>query len=124
MNDDKETATPRPTPNPRLQLPPRAEIAADARAKMERGETLTLQEQRLLVLALPRKVRRKHGIRTTPIRAEINAIRAMSEGAEGPRTGYTGNTAQHQQRYDANQRKNAARAARKAARAARKAASA
>jgi hypothetical protein len=98
-------------------VPPRWSASAEARAKRERGEKLTDGEQRLLIAALPRKTRLKHKIRTTPIKAEIAALRQMGDGVE-VRTGYTGNTAQHQQRYDARKRGEATlakRAARKAA---------
>jgi hypothetical protein len=84
-------------------IPPRQEMAAEAKRKLQAGEKLTQEEQRLLILALPRKVRRKHKIRTTPIRLEIAALKSMGDGVE-KRTGYTGNTAQHQQRYDAKKR--------------------
>ena len=86
-----------------IQLPPRQEMAAEAKRKLQAGEKLTQEEQRLLILALPRKVRRKHKIRTTPIRLEVAALKSISDGVEN-RTGYTGNTAQHQQRYEAGQR--------------------
>ena len=59
-------------------VPPRQEMAAAARAKVEKGEPLTPEEQRLLILALPRKVRRTHKVRTTSIRAELDALTMMA----------------------------------------------
>lgn len=66
-----------------IQLPPRQEMAAAALEKLKRGEQLTDAEQRQVILALPRKTRRKHKIRTTPIREEVAALRTMRIPGEG-----------------------------------------
>ncbi len=94
-----------------VTVPPRWEVSAEARQKVADGKPITQQEQRLLILALPRKTRLKLKIRTTDVRATVNALRQMGDGVEA-RTGYTGNTAQHQQRYEAGQRAKARKAAR------------
>lgn len=89
----------------RVTLPPRSQMAADARSKAEAEKRpLTVEEQRLQVFALPRKVRRANKIPTTPHKAGIAALRAMSTGAEVRGPQYTGNKMQHQQRYDSTHR--------------------
>jgi hypothetical protein len=70
-------------------IPPRQEAAAPVREKMKRGEPLTQEEQRLLILALPRKTRRAHGIRTTNIREELNALVSMADPALEKAAGVT-----------------------------------
>ncbi len=63
---------------PTVILPPRQQAVIEIREKVKRGEPITQQEQRLLILALPRKVRRTHKIRTPPIRAELDALKTMA----------------------------------------------
>jgi hypothetical protein len=70
---------------------------------VQAGEQITKEEQRLLMLALPRKTRLRLKIRTTAHKQLIGALRAMGVGAD-TRTQYTGNTNQHQQRYEVAQR--------------------
>jgi hypothetical protein len=91
-----------------VTVPPRVALAAEALAKAARGEPLTREEQRLIIWSRSRKWRRANKVRTTPIREELNALMTMKIVEAGPPattyTGNTGNTAQHQQRYEAGQR--------------------
>jgi hypothetical protein len=86
-----------------VETPPRIVASAEARAKLQRREKLTKEETNLLILAIPRKERRKLKIHTTVIPSEIKALKTMKV-VEKPLTQYTGNTAQHQQHYEANLR--------------------
>lgn len=59
--------------------PPRAAMSERVKKKLrEQGPgALTVEENRLLIFALPRKARRANKIRTTGIREEIRALTSM-----------------------------------------------
>lgn len=64
-----------PTLTHNLKLPPRQAMALPVLAKLQAKEPLTQEDQRLVILALPRKERRRLKVRTTPFRSEIAGLR-------------------------------------------------
>ena len=62
--------------------PPRVALAAEAKAKLAKGEPLTQEEHRLMIFALPRKERRRLKIKTTDVRETLDALTMLAVPGE------------------------------------------